>query len=72
MIFLYRKGSIIAEFELIFKNEPEEPLKPIKERIKDGKLGELEVEADSLRLRDEQPKGIINIRNSLMICTFSL
>ena len=51
---LYRKGSIIAEFKLTFKTSltAKEAMAPLKQEIADGKLGSLEVDPNSLRLKD--------------------
>ena len=50
----YRKGSIIAEFKLTFKTSltAKEAMAPLKQEIADGKLGSLEVDPNSLRLKD--------------------
>ena len=40
----HRPGSVIVEFELIFTNKVEEPLKLLKEVVKTGKLGNMTVE----------------------------
>ena len=51
---LYRKGSIIAEFKLTFKTSltAKEAMAPLKQEIADGKLGSLEVDPNSLTLKD--------------------
>ena len=50
----YRKGSIIAEFKLTFKTSltAKEAMAPLKQEIADGKLGSLEVDPNSLTLKD--------------------
>ena len=50
----YRNGSIIAEFKLTFKTSltAKEAMAPLKQEIADGKLGSLEVDPNSLRLKD--------------------
>ena len=51
---LYRKGSIIAEFKLTFKTSltAKEAMAPLKQETADGKLGSLEVDSNSLKLKD--------------------
>ena len=45
----------MAEFKLTFKRklENEEALAPLKQGIKDGKLGSLSVDPKSLEIKDE-------------------
>jgi len=49
-----RKGSVVAQFKLTFRRklENEEGLAPLKAGIKDGKLGSLSVDPDSLEMKD--------------------
>ena len=51
-MFMTRKGSIVVEFKLKFKGKPktEEALAPLKEGIKDGRMGSLRVDPESLSL----------------------
>ena len=51
---LYRKGSIITEFKLTFKTSltAKEAMAPLKQETADGKLGSLEVDSNSLKLKD--------------------
>ena len=51
---LYRKGSIIAEFKLTFKTSltAKEAMAPLKQETADGKLGSLDVDSNSLKLKD--------------------
>ena len=51
---LNRKGSIIAEFKVTFKTSltTEEAKAPLKQETADGKLGSLEVDSNSLKLKD--------------------
>ena len=51
IVFIFRKGSIIAVFQLTFKAKvtAEEALAPLKKETADGKLGSLEVDPGSLK-----------------------
>ena len=51
---LCRKGSVIAEFKLTFKTSltTKEAMAPLKQETADGKLGSLEVDSNSLKLKD--------------------
>ena len=46
---------MVAEFKLTFKRklENEQALAPLKEGIKDGKLGSLSVDPKSLEIKDD-------------------
>ena len=46
---------MVAEFKLTFKRklENEQALAPLKEGIKDGKLGSLRVDPKSLEIKDD-------------------
>ncbi|XP_031572274.1 von Willebrand factor D and EGF domain-containing protein-like [Actinia tenebrosa] len=55
-IISFREGSVIAEMLLVFNSNLEDVLLPIKNRIKDGKMGNLEVEPTSLRIVQNQDK----------------
>ena len=50
-VFLFRKGSIVAEFKLIFntKVQREEALDMMKVKINDGNLGRLRVDPATLK-----------------------
>ena len=52
--FFLRKGSIVAEFKLTFKTSltAKEAMAPLKQETADGKLGSLEVDSNSLKLKD--------------------
>ena len=54
VFFLIRKGSIVAEFKLTFKTSltAKEAMAPLKQETADGKLGSLEVDSNSLKLKD--------------------
>lgn len=65
---LYRKGSIIAEFKLTFKKRltAKEAILPLKQETADGKLGTLEVDSNSLKLKDNnQGKWVEPWRHSV-------
>ena len=49
-----RKGSVVVEFKLKFKGKlkTEEALAPLKEGIKDGRMGSLRVDPESLRVKN--------------------
>ena len=49
-----RKGSVVVEFKLKFKGKlkTEEALAPLKEGIKDGRMGSLRVDPESLRVQN--------------------
>ena len=53
--FVLRPGSVVAEFELLFKKrlEDEQALAPLKNGIEDGKMGSLDVYPDSLKIIEE-------------------
>ena len=42
--FQYRKGSVVAEFELIFREDVEDPFNPLQEAISEGRFGNITVE----------------------------
>jgi len=54
-ILSFRPGSVVAEFELMFKKrlEDEQALAPLKNGIEDGKMGSLDVYPDSLKIIEE-------------------
>lgn len=54
LFYSFRKGSVVAEFKLTFKTKlkNEEALAPLKEGIKDGKLGSLSVDPKSLEIKN--------------------
>ena len=53
--FALRPGSVVAEFELLFRKrlEDEQALAPLKNGIEDGKMGYLDVYPDSLKIIEE-------------------
>lgn len=53
VFFSPRRGSIVAEFKLTFKTSltANEAMVPLKEGTADGKLGSLNVDPYSLRLK---------------------
>ena len=52
-LFVLRPGSVAVEFKLTFKRElkDEEALAPLKEGIKNGKMGSLTVDPESLEVK---------------------
>ncbi|XP_078371962.1 von Willebrand factor D and EGF domain-containing protein-like isoform X7 [Oculina patagonica] len=58
-ILSFRPGSVVAEFQLMFKNklEDEEALAPLKKAAEDGEMGPLSVDPGSLKIikEDEDP-----------------
>ena len=48
----FRPGSVVAEFELIFKSKlkDDEALAPLKKAVEDGEMGPLKVDPESLRI----------------------
>lgn len=58
--FLCREGSVIADFELAFKNKTASPLRPLKSAIRNGTLGDLEVIPKSLIIKEENNIGKCN------------
>ena len=53
LVFVLRPGSVAVEFKLTFKRElkDEEALAPLKEGIKNGKMGSLTVDPESLKVK---------------------
>ena len=53
LFFILRPGSVAVEFKLTFKRElkDEEALAPLKEGIKNGKMGSLTVDPESLKVK---------------------
>ena len=53
--FVFRPGSVVAEFELLFKTRlgDKQALAPLKYGIEDGKMGSLRVYPDSLKIIEE-------------------
>jgi len=51
-VLVLRPGSVVAQFQLLFKNslEEEKALTPLKKAIQDGKLGLLTVDPESLKI----------------------
>ena len=51
-VVVLRPGSVIAQFQLLFKNklEDEQALTPLKKAIEDGKLGPLTVDPGFLKI----------------------
>ena len=51
-LLLFRPGSVVAQFQLLFKNilEDEKALNPLKKAVEDGNLGPLPVDAESLKI----------------------
>ena len=41
---LYRRGSVVVDFELIFREEAKNPLEPLNTVAKHGKLGNMTFE----------------------------
>lgn len=52
-LFTSRQGSVVVEFKLTFKRqlENEKALAALKEGIKDGKMGSLKVDPESLKVK---------------------
>ena len=63
LFFFLRKGSIVAEFKLTFKTSltAKEAMAPLKQETADGKLGSLEVDSNSLKLKDNN-QGKLSMR----------
>ena len=43
-VAVHRQGSVIVEFKMIFTKNVEDPLEPLQEAVKNGKLGNMTVE----------------------------
>jgi len=54
-ILSFRPGSVVAQFQLLFKNilEDEKALTPLKEAVQDGNLGPLTVDPESLKIKKD-------------------
>ena len=54
-LVLLRPGSVVAQFQLLFKNilEDEKALTPLKEAVQDGNLGPLTIDAESLKIKKD-------------------
>ena len=52
VLVVIRPGSIVAQFQLLFKNtlEDEKALNPLKKAVEDGNLGPLTVDPESLKI----------------------
>ena len=46
LFFTYRSGSVIAEVEMKFGKSGTDPLKPLEDEIKEGKLGAFSVKRE--------------------------
>ena len=46
LFFTYRSGSVIAEVEMKFGKSVTDPLKPLEDEIKEGKLGAFSVKRE--------------------------
>ena len=55
IVLVLRPGSVVAEFQLSFKNnlEDEKALTPLKRAVQDGKLGSLTVDPESLKIKKD-------------------
>ena len=55
IVLVLRPGSVVAEFQLSFKNnlEDEKALTPLKRAVQDGKLGPLTVDPESLKIKKD-------------------
>ena len=53
-MYFDRSGSVVVEFQLIFTGKVEEPLKPLKEVVKTGKLGNMTVEMNNTKGNEKQ------------------
>ena len=55
LLFCFRQGSVVAEFQLMFKNklDDEEALAPLKKAVEDGEMGSLKVDRESLKIKKE-------------------
>lgn len=51
LVFI-RQGSVVAQFQLLFKNilEDEKALNPLQKAVEDGHLGPLTVDPESLKI----------------------
>lgn len=69
LVFILRPGSVVVEFKLTFKRElkDEEALAPLKEGIKDGKMGTLNVDPQSLELKKDS-KGNCSSLSLISLC----
>ncbi len=85
--FAFRSGSVVAEFKLVFKTkvEAEKAFVPLKRGVKDGKMGPLNVDPESLKLikgtkgneilwgkNRKQNKKIYNLNIEYMVSFVSL
>ncbi|XP_048577404.1 uncharacterized protein LOC125559774 [Nematostella vectensis] len=52
----FSKGSVIAKFKLFFKTEKKVPLGPLADELKDGKLGDINADPNSLKILRPQEK----------------
>ncbi|XP_048578079.1 von Willebrand factor D and EGF domain-containing protein [Nematostella vectensis] len=52
----FSKGSVIAKFKLFFKTEKKDPLGPLADELKDGKLGDINADPNSLKILRPQEK----------------
>ena len=61
--FIFRKGSIIAVFQLTFKAKvsAEETLAPLRKEIEDGKLGSLKVDPGSLKETEAKEGELLRV-----------
>lgn len=53
---MIRKGSVVVEFKLEFKEKlkEEEALAPLNEGLKDGRMGSLRVDPESLKVKNDR------------------
>ncbi|XP_031549644.1 von Willebrand factor D and EGF domain-containing protein-like isoform X2 [Actinia tenebrosa] len=49
-VLSFRKGSIVAEMLLVFTSKQDDPLKLLRNRIKNGQLGDMSVDPTSLKI----------------------
>ena len=60
--FYFRRGSIVVDLELVFKETSKDPLAPLKRSTEDGTLGSLRVYPESLKIKSAKTgKNIIFI-----------
>ena len=64
----FRKGSVVAEFSLLFTKKPEKPLKALEEAISNGNLTNMTVEAWEPAASAFKETTILGLKRTIFIC----
>ncbi|XP_028406187.1 uncharacterized protein LOC114528709 [Dendronephthya gigantea] len=74
LINKFRKGSVLAELEVLFKEDLKEPFEPLKEAIKNGDMRNmtLEIREPVSATDDSKTEKIVGLKKAIFISIVSL